>query len=62
MFWQRKHNNLLNNISEREYQLLMTRGAGLRNSTISSAVRRAALDNPKRFGFKFDEIETVHAP
>ena len=62
MFWQKKHNNLLNNISEREYQLLMTRGAGLRNSTISSAVRRAALDNPKRFGFKFDGIETVHAP
>ena len=62
MFWQKKHNNLLNNISEREYQLLMARGAGSRNSTISSAVRRAALDNPKRFNFQFDEVETVVAP
>lgn len=62
MFWQRKHNNLLNNISEKEYQLLMTRGAGAGNSTISSAVRRAALNNPKRFNFKFDGVETVVAP
>ena len=62
MFLQKKHNNLLNNISEREYQLLMARGAGSRNSTISSAVRRAALNNPKRFNFKFDEVETVVAP
>ena len=62
MFLQKKYNNLLNNISEREYQLLMARGAGSRNSTISSAVRRAALNNPKRFNFKFDEVETVVAP
>lgn len=62
MFWQRKHNNLLNNISEKEYQLLMTRGAGAGNSTISSAVRRAALNNPKRFNFKFDRVKTVVAP
>lgn len=62
MFWQRKHNNLLNNISEKEYQLLMARGAGAGNSTISSAVRRAALNNPKRFNFKFDGVETVVAP
>lgn len=62
MFLQRKHNNLLNNISEREYQLLMARGAGAGNSTISSAVRRAALNNPKRFNFKFDGVKTVVAP
>ena len=62
MFGQKKHNNLLDNISEREYQLLMARGAGSRNSTISSATRRAALNNPKRFNFKFDGVKTVVAP
>lgn len=62
MFWQKKHSNLLNNISEREYQLLMARGAGSKNSTISSATRRAALNNPKRFNFKFDGVKTVVAP
>ena len=40
----------------------MARGAGSRNSTISSATRRAALNNPKRFNFKFDGVETVVAP
>ena len=49
-------------MSEKEYQLLMTRGAGARNSTISSAVRRAALNNPKRFNFKFGEVKTATAP
>lgn len=62
MFWQKKHSNLLNNISEREYQLLMDRYAGSQNSTISSAIRRAALNNPKQFNFKFDEVKTVVAP
>ena len=40
----------------------MARGAGSRNSTISSATRRAALNNPKRFNFKFDGVGTAVAP
>ena len=40
----------------------MATGAGAKNSTISSAVRRAALNNPKRFNFKFDEVKTATAP
>lgn len=40
----------------------MATGAGSRNSTISSAVRRAALNNPKRFNFKFDGVKTATAP
>lgn len=62
MFWQKKHSNLLDNISEDEYRLLMATGAGAKNSTISSAVRRAALNNPKRFNFKFDGVKTATAP
>ena len=62
MFWQKKHSNLLDNISEDEYRLLMATGAGAKNSTISSAARRAALNNPKRFNFKFGEVKTATAP
>ena len=62
MFWQKKHSNLLNNISEDEYRLLMARGAGAKNYTISGAIRRAALNNPNSFNFNFDKVETVTAP
>ena len=62
MFWQKKHSNLLNNISEDEYRLLMERGAGAKNYTISGAIRRAALNNPNSFNFNFDKVETVTAP
>ena len=78
MFWQRKHNNLLGNISEEEYRAAMggykpsdiinieqynlTKPARTYDITANGALRRAAINNPKAFGFEFDGTKNFTLP
>ena len=78
MFWQRKHNNLLGNISEEEYRAAMggykpsdiikieqynlTKPARTYDITTNGALRRAAINSPKAFGFEFEGTKNFTLP
>ena len=78
MFWQRKHNNLLGNISEEEYraaiggykpsdiikieQYNLTKPARTYDITTNGALRRAAINSPKAFGFEFEGTKNFTLP
>ena len=78
MFWQRKHNNLLGNISEEEYRAAMggykpgdiinieqynlTRPSRTYDITTNGALRRAAINNPNAFNFEFNETKNFTLP
>ena len=78
MFWQKKHNNLLGNISEVEYRAAMggykpnevinieqynlTKPARTYDITASGALRRAAVNNPDAFNFEFNGTRDITLP
>ena len=78
MFWQRKHNNLLGNISEEEYRAAMggykpddiinieqyslTRPSRTYDITTNGALRRAAINNPNAFNFEFNGTKNFTLP
>ena len=78
MFWQKKHNNLLDNISEAEYRAAMggyqpnevinieqynlTKPARTYDITANGALRRAAVNNPDAFNFEFNRTRDIALP
>lgn len=78
MFWQKKHNNLLGNISEEEYratmggykpneiinieQYTLTKPARTYDITANGALRRAAVNNPNAFNFEFNGTRNITLP
>ena len=78
MFWQKKHNNLLGNISEEEYraamggykpndiinleQYTLTKPARTYDITANGALRRAAVNNPNAFNFEFNGTKNFTLP